>query len=78
MCLSMPAKVLEVEFPHSKVEVGGNVVECSIQLLEGQDVRVGDYVLVHAGYAIQKYEMAEALELLDMLREALHADTEVL
>ena len=69
MCLSIPAKVLEVKGDVARADVGGNVVECNLALTD--DAAVGDYVLVHAGFAIQKYDEDEALEVLAMLREAL-------
>ena len=78
MCLSIPGKIQEIDGLQAKVEVGGNVVDCSLALLEDEELAVGDYVLVHTGYALQKYQVEEAEELLAMLKEALHADTEVL
>ena len=69
MCLSIPAKVLEITDGVAKADSGGNIVECDLSLTA--DAQVGDYVLVHAGYAIQKYDDAEAQELLRLLKEAL-------
>ena len=67
MCLSVPGKVLEIEGARGKVDVAGNVVDADLTLTP--DVQRGDYVLVHAGFAIQKYDEAEALETLRMLEE---------
>lgn len=69
MCLSMPAKLLERDETAGKADVDGTVVDCDLTLVPG--AQVGDYVLVHAGYAIQQYEEEEALETLAMLKEAL-------
>ena len=53
------------------IDVEGVQREASLLLLE--DVRVGDYVIVHAGFAIQKLDEAAARETLDLLREAVAA-----
>lgn len=77
MCLSVPGKVIEIEGARGKVDVAGNVVDADFTLTP--DVQPGDYVLVHAGFAIQKYDEAEALETLRILEEAFGegADAEV-
>ncbi|MFH1731891.1 MAG: HypC/HybG/HupF family hydrogenase formation chaperone [Planctomycetota bacterium] len=77
MCLSVPGKVIETDGARSKVDVAGNVVDADLTLTP--DVQPGDYVLVHAGFAIQKYDEAEALETLRMLEEVFGegADAEV-
>lgn len=67
MCLSIPGKITEIQDRHAKVEIGGTIYTASLELLE--DVRVGDYVLVHAGFAIQKLDEQEALETLSMFDE---------
>ena len=67
MCLSVPGKVVEIEKDSAKVEVGGVLRDVSVAVCP--DVVVGDYVLVHTGFAIQKLEEKEALETLDLLRK---------
>jgi hydrogenase expression/formation protein HypC len=67
MCLSVPGTVIETDGARGKVDVAGNVVDADFTLTP--DVELGDYVLVHAGFAIQKYDEAEALETLRMLNE---------
>jgi hydrogenase expression/formation protein HypC len=67
MCLGIPMKVVEVHGDRGMVEIGGVKREASFQLLE--NVKVGEYVLVHAGYAINKIDEEEAQETLDLLRE---------
>lgn len=67
MCLGIPMKVFEVHGDRGIVEIGGVKREASFQLLE--NVKVGEYVLVHAGYAINKIDEEEAQETLDLLRE---------
>ena len=68
MCLAIPAKVLEIADVTARVEIGGNVREANLSLVEG--VNVGDYVMLHAGFAIAKYEPEEAERTLKLLREA--------
>ena len=68
MCVGVPGKILSIHEQRAEVDITGNRTEADISLVP--DVRVGDYVLVHAGYAIQKYDEAEAKETLDMIRQA--------
>ncbi len=67
MCLSIPAKVMKIEGESGTVECEGTRVQANLSLLS--DISPGDYVLVHAGFAIQKYAPAEAHELLDLWRK---------
>ena len=69
MCLAIPAKVLEVNGNVAKVDFGQGVArEVNIMLVEA---KVGDYVLVHAGYAIEKLDQKAAEESLNTWREIL-------
>jgi len=68
MCLSVPGQVIEIDAMRGTVDVAGNVVEADFSLTP--DVEPGDYVLVHAGFAIQKYDEADALETLELLKQA--------
>jgi hydrogenase expression/formation protein HypC len=67
MCLSVPAEILEIDGMRAKVSVGGATYYAGLHLVE--DVRVGDYILIHSGYAIQKIDPEEAQETLELLRE---------
>jgi hydrogenase expression/formation protein HypC len=67
MCLSVPAKVLSVEGNTAKASVGGAIVNTSLHLVD--DVKPGDYVLIHTGFALQKISEEEALETIRMLQE---------
>jgi hydrogenase expression/formation protein HypC len=72
MCLAVPARVTEMrDGLLGLVELGGVVREASFMLLP--DVAVGDYVLLHAGYALQKVDTAEAEETLRLLAEMVDA-----
>ncbi len=67
MCLSIPAKVVEINDNIAEVSVGGTIFKAGLQLVE--DVEIGDYVLLHTGFAIQKISEKEALETLKLLTE---------
>lgn len=58
---------MEAEGSRGRVDVGGNIVEADLSFVAG--VKVGEWVLVHAGFAIQRYDEAEAQETLRLLRE---------
>jgi len=61
MCVAIPGEVIEIEGNTARVEVSGSVVPARIDLLS-DDVKVGDYLLVHAGFAINKVDKQEAEE----------------
>ena len=67
MCLAVPMKLIKVNGDTGVVELGGSEIEVNLQLLE--DVKVDDYIIVHAGFAIQKLDQEDAEETLAILRE---------
>ncbi len=70
MCLGIPAKVIEVdETNQGKIDYLGTRVNVNFALVE--NVEIGDWVIVHAGYAISKLDEKEAQETLSLLREYL-------
>ncbi|HCY85802.1 MAG TPA: HypC/HybG/HupF family hydrogenase formation chaperone [Desulfobacteraceae bacterium] len=69
MCLAVPSKIIEINEYVAKVEVDGVVRDASIMLLD--DVGVGDYVIVHAGFAISKVDEAAALQTIADMRTIL-------
>lgn len=72
MCLAVPARIIEINGEFAKVDFGGGVIrEANISLV---DAKVGDYVLVHAGYAIQVLEKEEAEETLMLWKEILELE----
>ena len=74
MCLAIPAKVVNVKEDKAKVDFGEGVLrEVNVTLV---DAKVGDYVLVHAGYAIQVLDEKEALETIRLWNEVLEAEAE--
>ena len=68
MCLAIPSKITRIENEMATIDVDGVRREASLLLLE--DAGVGDYVIVHAGFAIQKIDETAALETLKFLKEA--------
>ena len=69
MCLAVPSKVIEVDEAHKtgRIDHLGVKIKANFALLDS--VRVGDWVIVHAGFAISRMDEAEARETLDLLRE---------
>jgi hydrogenase expression/formation protein HypC len=74
MCLAIPGRITAIEKSVGRVEIGGVVREADLTLLP--EARVGDYVLIHAGFAIQKYDEEEAKETLKLLKELADAVSE--
>ena len=73
MCLAIPARIVEVHGKRAKVDFGEGVTrEVNISLVEG--VREGDYVIVHAGFAIQILDREEAEKTLKLWEEILSSE----
>ncbi|MEX2602976.1 MAG: HypC/HybG/HupF family hydrogenase formation chaperone [Gracilimonas sp.] len=66
MCLSIPGKITAIYDDTASISVGGSEVEASLQLLD--DVKVGEYVLVHSGFALQRISDEEAQNMLEVIR----------
>ena len=74
MCLAIPAKVMNLNGDKASVDFGQGVLrEVNVSLVEA---KVGDYVLVHAGYAIQVIEEQDAKETLSLWNSILEAGQE--
>ena len=71
MCLAVPAKVNEINGEIAKVDFGGISKEVNLSLVEAN---VGDYVIVHAGFAIQVMDEDEANNTLEIFRQILEAE----
>jgi hydrogenase expression/formation protein HypC len=67
MCLSIPARIIRIDLPFAVVTAGGNEFRVGVHLLSKPEA--DEYVLVHAGFAIQKIDQAEAEQTLDLIRE---------
>jgi hydrogenase expression/formation protein HypC len=71
LCLAIPAKVIKLEGEKAEVEIGGIKKEASLALVADQGVVVGDYILIHTGYAITKLDEKEAESFLKTWREVM-------
>ena len=67
MCLAVPAKVKEIHDAVGKVDISGVTRDISLMLLP--ETQVGDYVLVHAGFAIEVVDEKYAQDTLELIRE---------
>ena len=68
MCLAIPSRIIQIEQNVALIDVDGVKRKASLLLLE--DANVGDYVIVHAGFAIHKIDEQAAMESLALLKEA--------
>lgn len=66
MCLAIPSKIVQIDDFRAVVDVYGARREINLMLMP-EEVSVGDYVLVHAGFALQKVEQESAQEALSMI-----------
>jgi hydrogenase expression/formation protein HypC len=76
VCLAIPGKIVEIdtENQHATIDYGdGTKRQANVSLV---DVKKGDFVLVHAGFAIEVLDKKEAMETLDLFREMLSAGEE--
>jgi hydrogenase expression/formation protein HypC len=67
MCLSIPAQIISIDGTMAEVSSGGAVFRADLQMLE--DAKVGDYILLHAGFAIQKVSEKEAEKTIRLFEE---------
>jgi len=67
MCLAIPALITSIDGYQAEVDIDGVTRQISIQLTP--EVKVGDYVLLHTGYAINTIDEVEAKETLELLRK---------
>lgn len=67
MCLGIPAKIVKITGSGAEVDLGGVRRKASLDLLE--EAKVGDYVLLHAGFAIQKLSEKDARQTLAIFAE---------
>jgi hydrogenase expression/formation protein HypC len=67
MCIAVPMRVIGIDGAFGRVEVGGVQRDVGLHLLP--DIKTGDYVIVHAGFAIQRLDEEKALEALKLFGE---------
>jgi hydrogenase expression/formation protein HypC len=72
MCLAVPCKVITICENIAEIEHGKNLMSVDISLVP--DVKTGEYVIVHAGMAIQIYDEKEALATLDLITQYLNSE----
>ncbi len=70
MCLAVPMQIVSIDGESMVAEIDGVKREASLMML-GEEVAVGDYVLIHAGFAISRLDAEEAVETLALMRECL-------
>ena len=70
MCLAIPALIMEKHGKWARANIGGVEREISLELID-KPAEVGDYVLLHAGFAIHKLDKDDAEETLRLMREVL-------
>ncbi len=68
MCLAIPSRIEKIKDNIAIIDVDG--VKRTVSLLLLEDAKVGDYVIVHAGFALHRIDEAVAMESLEILREA--------
>lgn len=73
MCLSIPSKVIKIdeETNIATVDTMGITRQAGLELVESEDVKVGDYVLLHVGFIMNKIDEVDALESLKVYTEIL-------
>jgi hydrogenase expression/formation protein HypC len=74
MCLGIPARIIRVEGDFAEANIYGASLKVGIQLLE--NVKPGDYVLVHTGYALEIIDEKDALETIETLRQLEQFDSQ--
>jgi len=73
MCLAIPAQVKEINGNLAKVDFGGVSREVDVSLV---DAKIDDYVIVHAGFAIEILDKEDALYTIDLFKQILEAEAE--
>ncbi|QOX63848.1 HypC/HybG/HupF family hydrogenase formation chaperone [Anoxybacterium hadale] len=66
MCIAIPGKIISLDGHRAKADFNGNLVDVNVGLI---DAKIGDYVLVHAGCAIEIMEKDRALELIELFHD---------
>jgi hydrogenase expression/formation protein HypC len=67
MCLGIPGKIIEIKGDTATIDVAGTRKDASLRLME--KAAIGEYVIIHAGFAIEKVDTQRAEETLRLIRE---------
>ncbi len=73
MCLGIPMQIIEIKDFNARCEAKGVERDVSLFMLQHETVNIGDFVMVHVGYAIQKMSEADALSTWELFDEMLRA-----
>ena len=75
MCLSIPSKIVKIdkEMNVATVDTMGVKRDASLDLMSEEDLKIGDYVLLHIGFVMNKIDEAEALDSLELYKEIIEA-----
>lgn len=78
MCLSIPSKVVKIDKENeiATVDTMGVQRDASLSLMSEEDIKIGDYVLLHIGFVMNKIDEAEALDSLELYKEIIDAMNE--
>ena len=78
MCLSIPSKVVKIdkETNVATVDTMGVQRDASLSLMEEEDIKIGDYVLLHIGFVMNKIDEADALDSIEVCKEIIEAMNE--
>ncbi len=76
MCLGIPMQVMSIDGYNARCEAKGVSREVSLFMLQGEEIKVGDHVMVHVGYALQVMTEQEARSTWELLDEVLAAEDE--
>jgi len=74
MCLAIPMKVITVSGNEAVAEVGGAEYQANLTILP--DIKIGEYIIVHAGFAIERLDEESALETLQIWQDIAEFDQE--
>jgi hydrogenase expression/formation protein HypC len=75
MCLALPGKIISIREDTADVDFGGIVKQANITMVE---TKIGDWVVVHAGFAIEIMDEEEAMRTIDLWNEVLaHDETDI-
>ena len=78
MCLSIPSKVVKIdkETNVSTVDTMGVQRDASLELMQEEDIKIGDYVLLHIGFVMNNIDEADALDSIETYKEIIEAMNE--
>jgi len=68
MCLAIPMEIISIDGPVANVEISGVTKQVRLDLMS-EEANVGDYLIIHAGFAISRLDREQALETLEIFKE---------